>query len=657
MKLPILTELETTRDMIDVFKGYNHNLRIGEGEFYDMENLTSTYYPVLSPRERRGLYDMIHHPQALIEKGSLCYVDGSAFIVNNYKVEMGLSTDPKDYPKNLVSMGAYVIIMPDKKYINIADITDFGNIEASFTSKSTVTFEICKVDGTSYDKYQNTEPTITEEMKKGDEEIPLWLDTSSTPHALKQYSLSSEMWSTIPTTYVKISAAGIGKAFKDYDGVTISGIEIEQLKDLNNTMIIWKRDDDYIVVTGIIDFVTKQEAPININRQMPNMDFIIESGNRLWGCRYGVALNGEVVNEIYASKLGDFKNWNCFMGISTDSYAATVGTDGQFTGAITHGGSPLFFKENYMHKVYGNFPANFKISDLACRGVQKGSHKSLAIVNEVLYYKSRTAICAYDGSLPKEISYPLGNVPYSNAVAGSHGNKYYISMFDDTDSSVRWINPLISGSMLYVQQSFCTTQKEGTLCIDVWERPTVSNGELTITQAYTAKAIQNNLYIDKENDIYANRWHLFVYDTEKGLWHREDNTHVDDFCSCKGELYYIDHADQCVKTMFGTGSLDSHKVKWMAETGLIGVDHPDKKYISKINLRMSLVLNSRVSVWIKYDADEEWSFLFRMNGTSLQSFTVPIKPKRCDHLRLRIEGEGEAKIYSISKTIEQGSDR
>ena len=659
MKLPLLTELDTNRDMIDVFKGYNHNLRIGENEFYDMENLTSSYYPVLSPRERRGVYDLIHRPQALIEKGSLCYVDGSDFIVNNYKVAMGLSTDPKDYPKHLVSMGAYVIILPDKKYINIADITDFGNIEADVTTQSTVSFDLCKVDGTSYDTYQNTEPEITEAMKKGDEKIPLWLDTSTTPHALKQYSISSAMWSTIPTTYVKISVAGDKKVFEPFevgDGVTISGIEIEQLSDLNNTMIIWAKGDDYIVVTGIIDFITTQDNPINVKRQMPNMDFIIESENRLWGCRYGVALNGEVVNEIYASKLGDFKNWNCYMGISTDSYAATVGTDGQFTGAITYAGSPLFFKENYMHKVYGNYPANYQITATACRGVQKGSHKSLAIVNERLYYKSNTGVCVYDGSLPQEISYPLGNVPYINAVAGSHGNKYYISMFDNTDYSVRWINPLLSGSLLYIQQAFCTTKNETTLNIDVWERPVVTDSVLTITQTYTAKTIQNKLYVDKENDIYANKWNLFVYDTEKGLWHKEDHTHVDDFCSCKGELFYIDHADQCVKTMFGTGTVDSHKVKWMAETGVIGVDQPDKKYISKINLRMSLALNSRVSVWIKYDADEVWNFLFRMDGTSLKSFTVPIRPKRCDHLKLRIEGEGEAKIYSISKTIEQGSD-
>ena len=52
MKYPTLTELYTSREMIDVFKGYNHNLRIGSGEFYDMTNLSSDNYPILSPRQK-----------------------------------------------------------------------------------------------------------------------------------------------------------------------------------------------------------------------------------------------------------------------------------------------------------------------------------------------------------------------------------------------------------------------------------------------------------------------------------------------------------------------------------------------------------------------------------------------------------------------------
>lgn len=580
MRYPTLTELNTSRELVDVFKGYNHNLRIGDGEFYDMKNLTSSEYPVLSTRRKRGVYASPKTPQGLIAKDALCYVDGADFVINEYHVDMGLSIDSK--PKSLVSMGAYVIIMPDKKYINTADLTDNGPIEASVTTSSTVTFELCKLDGTGYDNVfkGDTAPTEPENMD-------LWLDTSSKPNVLKMYSSTSKQWVSVATTYIKITSKGsnFGKHFSEYDGVKISGVVDESLQDLNNTVVVWDKGDDYIIVTGIISNVITQEEPITVARQMPNMDFIIESGNRLWGCRYGTAINGEVVNEIYASELGDFRNWNSFAGVSTDSYVASVGTDGQFTGAITHLGYPLFFKENCIHKVYGNYPANYQIQTTTCRGVQKGCENSLAIVNETLFYKSRSSVCAYDGSLPTEMSSAFGEENYYNAVAGTLGNKYYISMSD-------------------------------------------SNEE----------------------------WHLFVYDTMKGMWHREDDTQATHFCTCRGDLYYIDYADKQIKSVKGTGVLDTAPVKWEAVTGIIGTSYPDKKYISRIDVRLSLEIDARVYFFVQYDSSGEWEHLFSMTGTTLRSFAIPIRPRRCDHMRLRIVGEGDAKIYSICKTIEQGSD-
>ena len=580
MNYPKLKEIPTSRELVDVFKGYNHNLRIGDGEFYDMTNLSSDNYPILSPRPQRGLYAEPGKPNGMVAKDALCYVDGTDFVINGYHVDTGLDNTPK----TLISMGAYVIIMPDKKYINTAPKDDgsydHGPIEAVYESTGTVTFSLCTLDGDGYDEvaFQDTPPDSPENKD-------YWIDTSSTPHQLKQYSSTTAMWSVIATTYIKISATDIGKNFSEYDGVTISGVESPQLSDLNASMVVWARGDDYIVVTGILDLSTTQSTPIKVARQMPNMDFIIESDNRLWGCRYGVALNGEVVNEIYASKLGDFKNWNCFMGISTDSYAATVGTDGQFTGAITHLGYPLFFKENYVHKVYGNYPANYQIQTTACRGVQKECSKSLSIVNEVLYYKARSGVCAYDGSLPVEMSSALGEMTFHNAVAGSLGNKYYISMADANED-----------------------------------------------------------------------WHLFVYDTMKGMWHREDDTQVVEFCNCRGDLYFIDYADNHIKSVRGTGLTETKPIKWSATTGVIGTDSPDKKYISRMDVRMSIEVGTRVAFYAEYDSSGEWEYLFTMMGTKLGSFAIPIRPQRCDHMRLKINGTGEAKIYSICKTTEQGSD-
>ena len=615
---PILKELRTSRQMVDVFEGYNHNLRIGSGEFYDMKNLTSTRYPVLSPRDKRGVYATPQNPQGLIAKDALCYVDGSEFVINDYRIELGLSTDAEKCPKRLVSMGAYVIILPDGKWVNTAkwdgetfdaygddgSLDGYGDIDRVFTTSAPVKFTLSRMDASEYAiKYTQASEPDPEAAQNGE----MWLDQSATPHTLKQYSESSGMWVTVPTTYIKIESAGIGVGFSQYDGVEISGLKdvdlkstvldesgknvilegnsAKQISELEGSTVIWDRGDDYLVVIGMLDIEQSIVNEVTVSRRMPLMDYVVESENRLWGCRYGVAHNGKVVNEIYASKLGDFKNWNCFMGLSTDSYAVSCGTDGLFTGAITHRGYPLFFKENFLHKVYGNYPANFQVQTTMCRGVQRGCSESLAIVNEVLYYKSRSSVCAYDGSLPQEVSYALGEGMYSDAVAGSHGNKYYISMKDNRGA-----------------------------------------------------------------------YHLFVFDTSKGLWHREDSLRADAFCSCRGELYCIDHKSKAIITMLGSGDPLEGSVEWMAESGIIGTDSPDRKYISRLNVRMSLDLNTRIFFYAQYDSSGEWEHLATLTGTSLKSFVLPIKPNRCDHMRLRIEGIGGARIFSITKTIEQGSD-
>ena len=225
MRYPTLYTKDSSRQMVDTFKGYNHNLRIGDGEFFDMKNMTSDHYPVLSPRGERGVIASPVSPNGLISKDALCYVDGSKFVINQNEIDMGLN----DKPKQLISMGAYVIIMPDKKYINTQDLTDWGNIEAFYPGVEgqtvSASYEMCKLDGTVY-----TGATKSASAPESPDNMQLWIDTSSTLHVLKQYSETSGVWTQIATTYVKISAPGIAASFSQYDAVKISGFPKESVQ-------------------------------------------------------------------------------------------------------------------------------------------------------------------------------------------------------------------------------------------------------------------------------------------------------------------------------------------------------------------------------------------------------------------------------------------
>lgn len=589
MLFPKINELPACRSVTDTFRGYRRSLRVGAGEFYDMKNMTGDDYPVLSPRKPRRVAVEGVSPSGMICKDALYYTSGTMLYKHqeggDAAYALGLSQPQDGEMKKLISFGAYIIILPDKMWFNTAD-GSFGSCDAEFYAENVeVGVGWCREDGTDYDSVlAGAEEPL--EPHNG----AVWLDTAQSEPVLKMWYATSAMWVVISPTYLRITCSGIGGEFDVGDCVSFHAPPTSPLRAIfgNRSYEITAKEENYLVVSGRMNSVQQvlSGQQISVSRTMPVMDFCFEHENRLWGCRYGAGTNGQFVNEIYASKLGDFKNWSSFRGVSTDSYAASCGTDGKWTGAVKALGYPMFFKENCLHKVYGSYPAEFQIQTIPCRGVQEGCENSLAVVNEVLYYKSRGGVCAYDGSLPACVSDALGNEQYGEAVAGACGNKYYVSMKD-------------------------------------------GNG----------------------------KWSLFCFDTQKGFWHREDALRVDAFCALGDRLFYLEHGATCIGTVAGNaGDAQEQSVQWYAETGILGADDPDHKYVSRISVRLSMAPGTRVNFLAEYDSCGSWRMLASVAGKRLDSFSVPLRPKRCDHLRLRIEGTGEAKIFSVTLTTEQGSD-
>jgi hypothetical protein len=148
---PTLREQNAKRDFIEAFGGYNHNLRISEGEFYDMKNLTSSHYPLLSTREPRGtvadyrisiggvnaftvfkpvgmcdnngLNVLLSTPEPLKEdkNGQPLYV---LLLLKKRKIYFaGYTYIVPERKRQMVSMGANVVIFPDTKYFNVTEIS------------------------------------------------------------------------------------------------------------------------------------------------------------------------------------------------------------------------------------------------------------------------------------------------------------------------------------------------------------------------------------------------------------------------------------------------------------------------------------------------------------------------------------------------------
>lgn len=429
MEMPTLRRLWTSRRTVDAFGGLNRSPRTGEGEFAQMENLSSDFYPVLAPCPPREQLD-ITGVTSLGAGQRLFYTQGTELVLGDRRIDLGLSPDGN---KILVKMGAYVVVFPDKKYASTLENGDCGSLEARFEAANAV-LTPCTLEGADRipDYIQSAEPLSPENGT-------LWLDTAASPAVLKEWSAASNLWAAVETAYVRIEAPGIGVPFRQYDGVTLSGAEA-----LDGANVIWQAGSDFAVVSGVLEG-QKHMRGLVLSRTVPEMDYVIECGNRLWGCRAGTDRLGNPVNEIYASKLGDFRNWNCFMGLSTDSYAVTVGTQGPFTGAITYLGNPLFFKEDCLYKIYGSYPAAFHVQSTACRGVAQGGGESLAIVGETLFYKSPMGVCAYDGSLPAEVGRNLGFEPLEGGVGAGFGGKYFLSLQEHTGTDALYVYDKLLG--------------------------------------------------------------------------------------------------------------------------------------------------------------------------------------------------------------------
>lgn len=771
MHLPKLYENAQTRETVDCFGGYNRRARIGDGEFYDMKNLSSDGYPTLSPRGRRGEAAVIEKCNGMLARDKLAYIDGNLLRVGDFAMILDASVKGE---RQLVAMGAYLLVFPDAMYVNTVDTSDCGSIYGEQRSyggnislslcdgegnavnirdllldtgngnsiRSTVSKNGCFVakpsqyndkstyivinsidltqrkqylygiphgtletsDGTSvsysvnhvignwgivngyaiyelgedaqgyyfrtrwetlygdssYEAMEGHKNELEKYFRSYPAGIPVFgrleLTRTVDGDSMKRtynitvssdYSVSwnplnvgdirlcerenggaklqrctsfrddpvttwneASCWQDIESFLkLKVEGTAVGtdlQAIIDSDGSesirlsyyggTHKYFLASLLKQYSASAVelvkksIKYYSSDTFMLRGCMNFVCTAstesgELAVFVNPSHKPLDFVIESGNRLWGCRYGKNERGEFVNEIYATAHGSFRNWDVYNGTAGDSYAVSVGSEGKFTGAVNFRGYPLFFKEGCYHMVHGYYPASYQLVTDTGTGVQAGSHKSLCIMRNVLYYKAPDGVYCFDGSAYAKISEALGGTEYTDASGGGVDGKYYISM----------------------------AKKGG----------------------------------ERE---------LFVYDTEKGLWYREDGGGIKYFARLGGELYMYDADTHKLLTAKGTVGAPEDAVEWFAETGEIGYASADARYLDKLQLRISLPHGSKAALYIEYDGDGYFEHIGSVEGSAVQAFTLPVMPRRCDRFRLRISGVGECKLISISKITEEGGE-
>lgn len=601
----------------DKFAGYKHTMDAGDGEIYDMQNLSSRYAPLMTTRLPRRQTARLSKPNGLYAMEKLAWVDGDGFYYDGvYKGSVS------DGHKRFASIGNRIIILPDMAYYD-TETDEFDTLGAritiptvrvkdgfyagEFAEANTIwsgdldfnlyfkVGDAVKLSGMS--KEENNKTPIIREISEDGRELRFYenvfvLDedpqriTETDPEPMKaqltgtRYLASSVGTGTNLTfkldqeTKITANAEGataiVGKYFYQLTDSAVTGIETNVYYKVTDASFTGNYLDLTLEATRSMAY--RVETNITVEREIPEMDFMCSNENRLWGCK------GDTV---YASKPGDPFNWNVFDGLASDSYAVDAGSPGSFTGCVSYAGYPVFFKEHQIYKMYGTTPSNFELVASATMGIDTGSGDSPAIAGETLFYLSPQGVTAYAGAVPTLLHDAFGTDKYKNAVGGTDGIKYYISMQGD----------------------------EG--------------------------------------------YRLFVYDTQKGMWHREDDIEAIGFAKTEEGSYILTKGGQLLQIDAGYGET----VDWWAEFGDFTEGEANRKGVSKIQLRFELAKGAKLKVEMNFDNQRRWDTVMQLVGErEKQSFVLPIIPRRADHWRLRLSGSGECTVYSIAREFYRGSD-
>ena len=348
----------------------------------------------------------------------------------------------------LLEMGGNIVVFPEKVVVNTLERDTGGKfvniqfMERENVLRSNFSYQLCDVAGHTYSKWSisGTAPTSPSNGSA-------WIDTSKEVPELKVWSSQVSYWATTQA-YCQFTSEHISEEWEVGDA-----IEIEFSESTPNNLAPAK-DQKYFVISEVgevtegdvkkrfirfpaamkdaakFDAEDSDIYSVKFKRTIPELDFAIECKNRIWGCKYGLDEDGKVINEIFASKLGDAKNWHHFTNTAMDSYYVSMGDDGEFTGACVYKSNPMFFREDCFHTIFGDYPASYGLQTVHGHGLEKGSDKGVTVMNGVVFYKSPVGIMAYTGATPVNISEGFGYDKYKNAISKSLGSKMYYSLED-----------------------------------------------------------------------------------------------------------------------------------------------------------------------------------------------------------------------------------
>ena len=491
-------QMQSRESQVSAFLGIHYGEGPSMGQAEETQNLSTARFPALCTREGRAQEGTWTNATGIYYRGGLLTVAGSKLYFDG--VEIGDITPGE---KQFATVNSKIVIFPDKLMVDSADKT-ITRMEASAEIAAGMAEVVAGAEGSSTGKtikvhMGNYQAAVVGSGNLGGNDpdhLKNWHTWEDPFYAVHSVSVNKETgevtisksttgknaddisrddlvyntslgidgvtkWAKITKVYHPIYVNKVTDEYGyDYDiyGVVGSNTPFSGMEALGfkagdtveitgctthpeNNKTITIRELGTVVEGGETlytmtfdpDTLTAgvEAGAVSIRRKVPALSLICESGNRLWG------VEG---NTIFGSALGDPTNFYTYDGLDTDSFAVAVASDGAFTAVVPYGSSVLFFKEEVLHKLLGDYPSNYQLYDSKIPGVKRESSGSVCRINEVVYYHGREGVYQYAGGTPKLISQDFGPRRYEKAAAGALGDRYYISMKDlKTNTWGMWV--------------------------------------------------------------------------------------------------------------------------------------------------------------------------------------------------------------------------
>lgn len=667
--LPELNIPRRDTTSISVFRGLNRSPNTGFSrvssssssiytELKDFKNMTSDKYPQLAPRANRSR--ICSDTELKIISNLLSANSGLIYIDSDKNLHIGAEVtkiDKIDRTKqhHIVLFGNKVVVFPEKFSVNMSDknvtAIDCQNKNLYTNIGSTSNLQIdsknydyaylsCSITRSHYDAStnKNYRPSIT---------LYTNLDLTDEKYQLAD---NREMVNIFGLDSIKI-----GTVVESYNSFySVIGIEKKNSTYKNNRLVRFKKLSQKFNYTTI--------KAKGINGGIRAGDFV-----KISGLTNTIASGAsDYVDGSYIDNLNNRSHKVYYVSGSALVIKCELESSVPYTGTVTvERISPDFDEGKIVEMQNRLWCCSSDKNEIYC--CKQGDERNWQAYSDGISTDSWAMTCGKEGKFTgiatRGDSVIFFKENYALKIYGTKPSNFTLAEYNvpgvEIGSEKSLVN--INSTLFYLGHNGVYAYQSGSL-------PTLISEESFWGHTYknaVGGRHENKYYISAERD--DGEQELLVYDTDKGLWHKEDDTKMIDCTTYNGVLYWLDDTKENIMCPDKADNLlvDNTKYEyqqedyfeWSAETGDLYDSEFNVKNIGKIRIGIKAEKGAKVSLFVQYKDNGEWRKVSEMLYSEKKPRVFAVALRRAEYLRLKLVGTGQVEIYGIDIEHSRGSDK